>query len=114
MTGRIRWEYTEGGMNGYVGTLAPPPFTIHCANLSYAEWMLTAKLPGDAVPGNDLDALKAEAERWLEEFAASIGAAYPEDTAVVLRARAGLLEASAAGAEEPVRGNRLILAEGFR
>ena len=63
-------------MDGYVGAVVPPPVTIHCAKRSYADWMLTAELPGDARPGNDLDELKAEAERWLERFVSSLGAVF--------------------------------------
>jgi|SRR5579859_3407133 len=84
MSERIRWEPVEGGMDGYVGAVVPPPFTIHCANLSYADWMLTAELPGDAVSGNDLDELKAEAERWLERFVSSLGAIFPEAGRVIV------------------------------
>jgi hypothetical protein len=110
---RIRWEPVEGGMDGYVGTVIPPLFTIHCANLSYADWMLTAELPGDAVPGNDLEELKAETEKWLERFASSLGAIFKESLAADLRSRADDLDGMVshdAGHER----DKLLVAAGLR
>ena len=78
MSERIRWEPVEDGVDGYVGAVIPPVFTIYCAELSYADWMLTSELPGDARPGNDMDVLKAWAEDWLERFVSSLGAVFPE------------------------------------
>ena len=75
-TRRIRWEPVECGVDGYVGAVIPPVFTIYCAELSYADWMLTSELPGDARPGNDLDVLKARAEDWLARFVSSLGAVF--------------------------------------
>jgi hypothetical protein len=87
MTDRIRWEPAEhGGWIGYAGTLKPFIFQIHEA----CAWKvpdlidglaLASTLPGDLghyVRGTDPDRLKAEAERWLEEFASSLGAIFPE------------------------------------
>jgi hypothetical protein len=76
---RITWndgdEYT--GSAGAIG-----PFSFRIQRLfGQGSWLLTAELPGlgfrDA-RNEDLDVLKAEAERWLEEFTASIGAVFPE------------------------------------
>ena len=76
---RIRWEYAEGGMDGYVGTLVPPAFRICDAAPAGATWVLMAEFPGDAILGDDMEELKAEAERWLERFVSSLGAVFPDD-----------------------------------
>lgn len=42
---------------------------------------ITAEFPGlgrKNADSDDLEALKAEAERWLEEFVSSLGAVFPE------------------------------------
>jgi hypothetical protein len=69
---------------GYVGTLEPLVFQIWRPSIS-SEWTLTARLPGcgdKAVYGGGPDELKAEAERWLEEFVASLGASFGPDLIV--------------------------------
>lgn len=76
---RIRWEYTDGGMDGYVGTLMPPVFRICDAAPNDAAWVLMAEFPGDAILRDDMEELKAEAERWLEEFVTSLGAVFPNE-----------------------------------
>ena len=76
---RIRWEYADGGMDGYVGTLVPPAFRICDAAPASATWVLMAEFPGDAILGDDMEELKAEAERWLERFVSSLGAVFPDD-----------------------------------
>jgi len=85
---RIRWEPTKyGGWTGHTGTLESWVFQVWQSNSDHGdvvlgEWELMTQLPV-AVPRDGLrhdydpDKLKAEAERWLEEFAASIGAAFP-------------------------------------
>jgi hypothetical protein len=78
---RIRWEYADGGMDGYVGTLVPPAFRICDAAPASATWVLMAEFPGDAILGDDMDELKVTAERWLERFVASLGAVFPEPIA---------------------------------
>ncbi len=76
---RIRWEPTQyGGFTGHVGTLETWVFQIYRPVLASQGWVLTATFPGalnDVRPGT-ADELKAEAERWLEEFVSSIGASY--------------------------------------
>jgi hypothetical protein len=83
MTDRIRWEPNgEGGaFFGYVGTLGKV-FEICYAGAGAGNWRLTSGLSGQLrweVFRDDPDALKAEAERWLEQFAASLGAVFPPD-----------------------------------
>lgn len=80
---RIRWEdFPAGQAAGYVGTLNPAVFRIWEPENDDGEWMLTAAaLPGAAGEqryGSSPDELKAEAERWLEEFVSSLGAVFPE------------------------------------
>jgi len=92
-TKRIRWEDDgAGGFEGYAGTLKPHAFTLWqspCDGGDYVigDWVLVSTLPIPAsssigytysTSGKDSDALKAEAERWLEEFARSLGAVFPE------------------------------------
>jgi hypothetical protein len=82
-TKRIRWEPTVEGdsLIGYVGTLEPDIFLIWHANAGPGEWRLTSHLPGQHEYHLYRDVagiLKAEAERWLEEFAASLGAMFPD------------------------------------
>ena len=81
MTGttvRIRWG--DGGEYvGSTGTIGP--FTFRIQRLfGQGLYLLTAELPGlgflDA-RNEDRDELKAEAERWLEEFVSSLGAVFP-------------------------------------
>lgn len=85
MSNRIRWEPTEyGGFGGYVGTLAPWVFQIYVPSVRDDRgWILQAQLPGAlgkyVTSPDDPEALKAEAERWLEEFAVSLGAVFPAE-----------------------------------
>jgi hypothetical protein len=88
-TSRIRWESTgSGSFTGYVGALEPWVFYIHRPVLAGQRWMLTATLPGaldDVRPGTP-DKLKAEAERWLEQFVSSLGAVFRDgDGNLILR-----------------------------
>lgn len=84
MTDRIRWhDEPSGGMaacTGSVGTLNPAMFHIWRPDAHCAEWQLTTRLHDMEQKhcyGGDPEELKAEAERWLEEFTASIGAVFP-------------------------------------
>jgi hypothetical protein len=93
MTGtpRIRWEPTAWtGHKGYAGTLDKHLFALwqspsDSGDIIQGEWVLTTHLPvphGWRTPhGHDPGALKAEAERRLEEFARSLGAVFPEPPA---------------------------------
>ena len=77
--GRVRWEDTKyGGLVGYVGTLETWVFQIQRPVLAGERWVLTATFPGalNDVRGGTPDDLKAEAERWLEQFTASLGASF--------------------------------------
>ena len=79
---RIRWQddvLGSGEADGFTGTLDPPAFAIWKPPQAGGEWVLTSNLPGqehdrgfDVAPGK----LKAVAERWLAEFAASLGASF--------------------------------------
>ncbi len=81
MTEHIRWDPTKyGGWTGHVGTVdgfvfqawKPAPF-------GEKPYRLESSLPGEfgrIADGTDPDELKAEAERWLEEFASSLGAVF--------------------------------------
>lgn len=80
---RIRWETGQwDNLVGYVGTVEPWTFQIwHIRDDGH--WSLISSLPGmqnkDSYSyGDDPDALKAKAERWLEEFVSSLGAIFPE------------------------------------
>jgi hypothetical protein len=83
---RIRWEQSEygGSLLGYAGTFDGWLFQIFKASddIDDGTQALMATLPGalgDYRYKIDLDELKAEAERWLEEFTASIGAVFLAD-----------------------------------
>lgn len=83
-TPRIRWEPTEfGGWTGYVGTVKAPLFSLRRRRIA---WVLTAAIPGTSYriirddakhPLPPVTELKEQAERWLEEFVASLGAVFP-------------------------------------
>ncbi len=94
---RIRWHHIDGTVVewfGYAGTVTTPLFQIlhpvakpaeGPAARRYDEWVLCTTFPGSTEQvrygGRDdgaQDRLKAHAERWLEEFAASLGARFPE------------------------------------
>jgi hypothetical protein len=78
---RIRWEDAGNGESaGYPGTLDTAVFRIWTPEEGNGEWLLTAAMLPDAHGqrryGSGPDVLKAEAERWLEEFVTSLGAVY--------------------------------------
>lgn len=82
---RIRWEPTEcGGWTGHVGTRPETDwlFQIWSAAAVGGDWQLDSTLPGRFGQFSRADApatLKAEAERWLEEFISSLGAIFPDE-----------------------------------
>ena len=85
-TARIRWEDSlnapgEPAFKGHASGL-DDVFRIWPPEDPGDEWLLTTWLPGLAERQlyGFPDDLKIEAERWLEEFAASIGAAFPGGT----------------------------------
>jgi hypothetical protein len=73
-TGRIRWEPTEYGFVGNVGTEELTVFRLWPQ--PPGKWNLAADLPGDDLNGPDPDKLKDDAEKWLEEVVLLIGAAF--------------------------------------
>ena len=87
MTERIRWEPTKyGGWTGHVGTARDWLFQVWLADTAAAGWQLDSTLPGQFGSGwhrcdNDPDTLKAEAERWLEEFVSSLGVTFVDQAA---------------------------------
>ena len=88
-TERIRWEDKEPGNGdvynvasiGCAGTAEEAAFIIYTPDELHANWLLSVRLiPGSTfLYADDPDELKAEAERWLAEFVASLGAVFPED-----------------------------------
>ena len=92
-TERIRWERNDDGSSvtaaheGYAGTISEPLFFIFEPDDRDPWWILTSSLPGlpgagraeRRAHGADTDKLRAEAERWLAEFAGSLGAVFPDD-----------------------------------
>jgi len=85
MSNRIRWEATKyGGWTGHTGTLKPWLFQIWRPLPGTGRWVLQATFPGAASESryaDDPDDLKGEAERWLEEFIASLGASFEDPPA---------------------------------
>lgn len=91
MTGtRIRWEAapeaSSAAWHGYAGTLDLMLFVIHRpvpgGTGYWGQPVLATHIPGmtdERHYDDDPEALKAEAERWLEEYAASLGAVFPEE-----------------------------------
>ena len=86
-TTRIRWQADKyAGFTGYVGSQESSLFQVWqspCDGGNYVigEWVLTGPLPGklrERSHSHNPDDLKAEAERWLEEFASSLGAVFPD------------------------------------
>ncbi len=81
-TARIRWEPTKyGGWTGGTGTLDGWLFQVWKAPAPVGPWRLESNLPGNfwrTKDDDDPDELKAEAERWLEEFVTSLGASFPD------------------------------------
>jgi hypothetical protein len=78
---RIRWheETDPPGFTGYVGTVSDFLFRAYDPAGSETEHMLTAYMPGYTTRGSygTPDEVKAEAETWLTEFTASLGAVFP-------------------------------------
>ena len=85
MAARIRWQPETGHIRGYVGETDPLRLTIFGPEGDCDWWTLTAWIPGVAggstATAGDPDDLKAEAERWLERFVHSLGAAFPDEHA---------------------------------
>jgi hypothetical protein len=81
---RIRWDEDAALLvwSGYVGTAAAQLFTI-AAPLpgSGKGFLLMSRLPGMdfSCSRPRLEEAQAEAERWLEEFTASLGAVWPDE-----------------------------------
>lgn len=79
MSERIRWNDGDE-ITGSTGVLGPLTFRIVRVYLD-AKWMLLAHGIGmDSRQGRsyERDELKAEAERWLEEFVSSLGVIFPD------------------------------------
>ena len=116
MTGRIRWHHVDGTVVewfGYVGTVKTPPFHIlhpvarEAGRHRFDEWALCCTFLGEegepryggtypGAPGQ----LKAEAERWLEEFVASLGAVFPDQFCLTACQRGAREEAAKAAGTE--------------
>lgn len=86
MSNRIRWEpapsYSLAAFVGRTGSNDADVFKIFTPDMGEPDWILNSALPGwdnCRGHGNDPDALKAEAERWLEEFVSSLGAVFEDD-----------------------------------
>jgi len=83
---RIRWETYENDSGshavylGFVGTYDEAAFRLYEPDAHDPEWILAPVLPGSGHRhyGDSPDGLKAEAERLLSEFVASLGAVWPE------------------------------------
>jgi hypothetical protein len=71
---RIRWEPTEYGFIGNVGTEELTVFRLW--QQPPGKWNLAADLPGDDLNGPDPDKLKDDAEKWLEEVVLLFGASF--------------------------------------
>jgi len=98
-TKRIRWHHVDGTVVewfGYVGTMTTTALfqilhpvakpTEDIMGRRFDEWALCTTFPGASVEarygGRDdgsQDRLKAEAERWLEEFVTSLGASFGDE-----------------------------------
>jgi hypothetical protein len=86
MTERIRWqdepEDSIAAMTGSVGAFGTALFKIYPPDAADDVWILTTTLPGWNYLkhyGDSADALKPMAERWLTQFAASLGATFNEE-----------------------------------
>jgi len=91
---RIRWEAVNGTVVswfGYAGSAKTALFQIlhpvsdEARGGRFDEWALCATFPGaqdepryGGTGPEAPDELKAEAERWLEEFVSSLGAVFAE------------------------------------
>lgn len=108
-TDRIRWELSlNGNFDGYVGSMVAPMFEVHLAVRpagAIAPWALRSDLLKGYSTGTDPDGLKAEAERWLEEYVTSLDAVFPPavdyDRIDEIRELAGWLRASAHDSSNP-------------
>ena len=83
---RIRWSDEPASCivacTGSVGTVDPAVFQIFAPDHMAVEWILATSLPGMEESRSYRDGpaeLKADAEGWLSEFVASLGAIFPED-----------------------------------
>lgn len=116
---RIRWEPTE--YNGFVGyctdDASRADWVFRVWKTGTGKWQLDSTLPGQfgrhLYDDNDPAPLKAEAERWLEEFISSLGAVFTGEIAADLRARANEMETYTDGGEEG-RHDRSMFATGMR
>jgi hypothetical protein len=79
---RIRWEPAlRGGQGGMPGTSQIHMFLISGNTGGDCKWFLAARLPGMthlSMTSNDPEALKEQAEKWLQMFIARISAEQPE------------------------------------
>lgn len=80
---RIRWQPKRGvrmGFTGRAGSRSPELFRVYGPNPRSDQHLLTSRLLGmeSRTSYGPEDEVKAEAERWLEEFASSLGAVFPE------------------------------------
>jgi len=77
---RIRWEPNGDGdiLMGYIGTRPGVAFRIYAPSHRDCRWLLSVRLieGGKFIYDDGPDDLKAEAERWLEEFVSSLGASF--------------------------------------
>jgi len=109
-TTRIRWEPTQyGGWTGHVGTLEPWAYQIWKPGDETPEWRLTSALFGQygrRVDNDNPGALKAEAERWLEEFVSSLGASFEPEPAKSRKSRAWHADWAEAGRDPD--GNAIL------
>jgi len=134
-TTRIRWHHVNGTVVewfGYVGTMTTTALfqilhpvaepTEAVMGSRFDEWALCTTFPGESVKAryaSDRDEtkavaeLKAEAERWLEEFVTSLGAVFPDAAAADLRSRANEMESYSDGGDEG-RHDRSMFATGMR
>jgi hypothetical protein len=84
-TGRIRWTEADdetGPVTGHVGTLGHPAFVIWPPLSDGDDWRLACGLSNLAMERifrPSAEELKAEAERWLEEFVSSLDASFGPD-----------------------------------
>ena len=82
-TGRIRWENDgqSGNYVGYVGTLPESAFRIYSPDTAHENWLLSVRVAAGRkfFYGDGPEPLEVEAEQWLEQFVASLGAIFPED-----------------------------------
>lgn len=86
MNEHIRWSDGPGAdeATGRVGSLDPVMFRIWPPDEKGDRllFVYVAGHQGDLYHGDTMDGLKAEAERLLTEFVSSLGAIFPEDSAV--------------------------------